>query len=114
MQGLTKKLQRVFSDAFAKKRAADFKNSRLHIDRRSHKRSVSDGNGCIAETSHQQTPIVVLQSSAFHFQQTDFIPKFSRTAKSVKVVQVIPEKNLILLKGAVPGKSGNLVVIRKT
>ena len=36
------------------------------------------------------------------------------TAKSVKVVQVIPEKNLILLKGAVPGKSGNLVVIRKT
>jgi large subunit ribosomal protein L3 len=36
------------------------------------------------------------------------------TVKSVKVVQVIAEKNLILLKGAVPGKNGNLLIIRKS
>ncbi len=35
------------------------------------------------------------------------------TVKSLTVMQVIPEKNLILLKGAVPGKAGNLVIIRK-
>ncbi len=35
------------------------------------------------------------------------------TAKSLTVLQVIPEKNLLLLKGAVPGKAGNLVIIRK-
>jgi large subunit ribosomal protein L3 len=36
------------------------------------------------------------------------------TVKSLIVVQVIPEKNLLLLKGAVPGKSGNLILIRKS
>ena len=36
------------------------------------------------------------------------------TVKSLIVVQVIPEKNLLLLKGAVPGKSGNLLLIRKS
>ena len=35
------------------------------------------------------------------------------TVKSLTVVQVIPEKNLLLLRGSVPGKSGNLVIIRK-
>ena len=35
------------------------------------------------------------------------------TQKSLTVIQVIPEKNLILLRGAVPGKSGNLVIIKK-
>ncbi len=33
--------------------------------------------------------------------------------KQVKVVKVDPEKNLIMLKGSVPGKAGNLVLIRK-
>lgn len=36
-----------------------------------------------------------------------------KTVKNLKVVQVIPEKNLILLYGAVPGKKGNLVIIKK-
>lgn len=36
------------------------------------------------------------------------------TEKSLLVVQVIPEKNLLLLRGSVPGKKGNLVLIRKS
>jgi large subunit ribosomal protein L3 len=35
------------------------------------------------------------------------------TQKSLIVVQVIPEKNLLLVKGAVPGPVGNIVLIRK-
>lgn len=35
------------------------------------------------------------------------------TNKRLRVAQVIPEKNLILLVGAVPGKRGNFVIIRK-
>jgi large subunit ribosomal protein L3 len=35
------------------------------------------------------------------------------TSKGLRVVQVIAEKNLILLSGAVPGKRGNSVLIRK-
>ncbi|MFA6169436.1 MAG: 50S ribosomal protein L3 [Candidatus Margulisiibacteriota bacterium] len=35
------------------------------------------------------------------------------TNKGLTVIQVIPEKNLILLKGSVPGKRGNTVFIRK-
>jgi len=35
------------------------------------------------------------------------------TVKSVQVIQVDTEKNLLLLKGSVPGKRGNLVSIRK-
>ncbi len=35
------------------------------------------------------------------------------TVKSLTVMQVIPDKNLLLLKGSVPGKAGNLVVIKK-
>lgn len=36
------------------------------------------------------------------------------TVKSRKVVSVDAEKNIILLSGAVPGKKGNLLEIRKT
>jgi large subunit ribosomal protein L3 len=36
------------------------------------------------------------------------------TVKNLKVVNVDPEKNVILIKGAVPGKKGNLLVINKT
>jgi len=35
------------------------------------------------------------------------------TVKNIKVVQVIPEKNLLLVYGSVPGKRGNLIEIRK-
>lgn len=35
------------------------------------------------------------------------------TVKNLKVVQVIPEKNLLLLGGSVPGKRGNLVRVWK-
>ena len=34
------------------------------------------------------------------------------TVKNLSVVQVIPEKNLLLLRGSVPGKRGNLVSVR--
>ncbi len=36
------------------------------------------------------------------------------TTRKLKVVQVDPEKNLILIKGAVPGKPGGLLNIRPT
>ncbi|MGC8833308.1 MAG: 50S ribosomal protein L3, partial [Armatimonadota bacterium] len=32
--------------------------------------------------------------------------------KRLKVVRVLPEKNLLLVKGAVPGPSGGLVTVR--
>jgi large subunit ribosomal protein L3 len=35
------------------------------------------------------------------------------TVKNLKIVKILPEKRLILVKGAVPGPSGSLVVIRK-
>ena len=35
------------------------------------------------------------------------------TIKALKVVKVIPEQNLVLVKGAVPGPAGGLVTIRK-
>lgn len=37
-----------------------------------------------------------------------------RTVEGIKVVQVDAEKNLVLLHGSVPGKSGNLIAIRKS
>ena len=37
----------------------------------------------------------------------------TRTIKGLKVVKVIPEQNLVLVKGAVPGPSGGLVTILK-
>jgi large subunit ribosomal protein L3 len=35
------------------------------------------------------------------------------TARKVKIVQVDPERNLLLVKGAVPGANGGLLVIEK-
>lgn len=35
------------------------------------------------------------------------------TVQNLKVVQVIPEKNLILIKGAIPGPKGGLITIRQ-
>lgn len=36
-----------------------------------------------------------------------------RTVQNLKVVKIIPEKNLILVKGSVPGASGSMVMVRK-
>ena len=36
-----------------------------------------------------------------------------RTVKSLTVIRVIAEKNLLLVEGSVPGKKGTLVIIRK-
>jgi large subunit ribosomal protein L3 len=35
------------------------------------------------------------------------------TVRNVKVADIKPDKNILLLKGSVPGKSGGLVIIRK-
>lgn len=35
------------------------------------------------------------------------------TVKGLKIVKVLPEQNLVLVKGAVPGPAGGLVTIRK-
>jgi large subunit ribosomal protein L3 len=37
-----------------------------------------------------------------------------RTVLNVSVVRVLPEQNLLLLRGAVPGANGSLVMIRKS
>jgi large subunit ribosomal protein L3 len=37
-----------------------------------------------------------------------------RTVLNVAVVRVIPEQNLVLLRGAVPGATGGLVMVRKS
>jgi len=36
------------------------------------------------------------------------------TVQNLEVVQVIPEENLILVRGAVPGPNGGLVIVRET
>lgn len=36
-----------------------------------------------------------------------------RTVQNLEVVKVLPEKNLILVKGSVPGATGSAVVVRK-
>jgi large subunit ribosomal protein L3 len=36
-----------------------------------------------------------------------------KTVKSIKVIQVKPDENLLLLGGTLPGKKGNLVIIRR-
>jgi large subunit ribosomal protein L3 len=36
------------------------------------------------------------------------------TVVNLEVVDVIPEENLLLVKGAVPGPNGGLVVVRQT
>jgi Ribosomal protein L3 len=35
------------------------------------------------------------------------------TVQNLKVIKVIPEKNLLVLKGAVPGHKNSFIVIRK-
>jgi large subunit ribosomal protein L3 len=35
------------------------------------------------------------------------------SVKNLRVVRVIPEMNLLLIYGPVPGKNGNLVMVRK-
>jgi len=37
-----------------------------------------------------------------------------RTVLNVSVVRVLPEQSLLLLRGAVPGPNGSLVMIRKS
>jgi large subunit ribosomal protein L3 len=37
-----------------------------------------------------------------------------RTVLNVSVVRVMPEQNLVLLGGAVPGANGSLLMIRKS
>ncbi|HSH09168.1 MAG TPA: 50S ribosomal protein L3, partial [Oceanipulchritudo sp.] len=36
-----------------------------------------------------------------------------KTVQNLKVVKILPEKNLILVKGSVPGATGSTVIIRK-
>jgi large subunit ribosomal protein L3 len=36
-----------------------------------------------------------------------------RTVQNLKVVKILPEKNLILVKGSVPGATGSTVIVRK-
>lgn len=37
-----------------------------------------------------------------------------RTVQNLKVVKVLPEKNVILIKGSVPGANGDLVLVRSS
>jgi len=37
-----------------------------------------------------------------------------RTVLNLSVVRVMPEQNLVLLRGAVPGANGSLVMVRKS
>ena len=37
-----------------------------------------------------------------------------RTVLNLAVVRVIPEQNLLLIRGAVPGATGGLVMVRKS
>ena len=36
-----------------------------------------------------------------------------RTIQNLKIVKILPEKNLILVKGSVPGATGAMVIVRK-
>ena len=36
----------------------------------------------------------------------------SRTTQNLKVVKIIPEKNLVLVKGSVPGHKGGILSLR--
>ena len=36
-----------------------------------------------------------------------------RTVQNLRVVKILPEKNLILVKGSVPGANGSTVIVRK-
>jgi large subunit ribosomal protein L3 len=35
-----------------------------------------------------------------------------RTVQNLRVVKILPEKNLILVKGAIPGANGDDVIVR--
>jgi large subunit ribosomal protein L3 len=37
-----------------------------------------------------------------------------RTVLNIAVVRVMPEQNLVLVRGAVPGANGSLVMLRKS
>ena len=37
-----------------------------------------------------------------------------RTVLNLSVVRVMPEQNLVLVRGAVPGANGSLVMLRKS
>jgi large subunit ribosomal protein L3 len=37
-----------------------------------------------------------------------------RTVLNISVVRVLPEQNLLLVRGAVPGANGSLVTVRKS
>jgi len=37
-----------------------------------------------------------------------------KTVLNLEVVQVVTERNLLLLKGAVPGPNGGIVIVRKS
>jgi len=37
-----------------------------------------------------------------------------RTVLNLSVVRVLPEQNLVLIRGAVPGANGSLVMVRKS
>jgi large subunit ribosomal protein L3 len=37
-----------------------------------------------------------------------------RTTLNVSVVRVLPEQNLLLIRGSVPGANGSLVLVRKS
>ena len=36
----------------------------------------------------------------------------SRTTQNLKVVKVLPEKNIIMIKGSVPGHKGSILTLR--
>jgi large subunit ribosomal protein L3 len=36
------------------------------------------------------------------------------TVQNLKVVRVVPEKNLLMVRGAVPGPNGGYVMVRKS
>ena len=36
----------------------------------------------------------------------------SRTTQNLKVVKVLPEKNILLIKGSVPGHKGSIITLR--
>ena len=36
----------------------------------------------------------------------------SRTTQNLKVVKVLPEKNILLIKGSVPGHKGAIITLR--
>jgi len=48
------------------------------------------------------------------FKMPGHMGQVSRTTQNLEVIQVLPEDNLILIKGAIPGAEGDYVVIRES